>query len=230
MTVTTCKWDAVVCVILCLPPVGARVYACPLTPASYVDYKNIAKNIQPGETIFIDDGTLEFKVLEALDSKSLRARALISGTLYSRKGVNLPDTDLDLPFLCDKDKADLAFGVEHGVDMIFASFVHSAEDIREVRRELGEKGRFIPVIAKIEDQRGLYACEEIIAEADGAMVARGDLGIELPHSEVRHPQHNTPDIPLKTPHPMPLTLTPTFSRSSSRKRKSYPSATSPASP
>lgn len=151
---------------------------------SYVDYKNIANRIKPGEIIFVDDGTLEFEVLEALDTKSLRARALVSGTLRSRKGVNLPDTDLDLPFLCAKDKADIQFGLEHDVDMIFASFVHSAEDVRETRRELGEKGKYTPVIAKIEDLRGLHACEEIIAEADAIMVARGDLGIEIPHSEV----------------------------------------------
>lgn len=152
---------------------------------SYVDYKNIAKTIKPGQVIFIDDGTLSFEALEIIDENSLRARAQVSGALYSRKGVNLPDTDLDLPFLSDKDKHDIRFGLEHDIDMIFASFTHSAEDIHELRRLLGEEGEHVQVIAKIEDRRGLHACEEIIAVADGAMVARGDLGIELPHSEVK---------------------------------------------
>lgn len=153
--------------------------------ASYVDYKNITKAIKPGQVIFIDDGTLSFVALEVLDETSIRVHTRASGTLYSRKAVNVPGADLDLPFLSDKDKKDLSFGLEHDVDMVFASFTHSAEDILNIKRELGEKGENIQVIAKIEDRRGLNACSEIIAVADGVMVARGALGIELPHSEVR---------------------------------------------
>lgn len=89
-----------------------------------------------------------------------------------------------MPFLDDKDRGDLRFGIAHDVDMVFASFVRSAEDIDDIREELGEQGKHIEIIAKIEDRRGLLACKEIIAAADGVMVARGDLGIELPHSEV----------------------------------------------
>ena len=151
---------------------------------SFVDTKDIMNAIKPGQIIYIDDGTLSFEALEILDGTSLRARALDSGTLYSRKAVNLPGADLDLPFLSDKDKRDLRFGVEHGVDMIFASFTHSAEDVQQLREELGENGEHIQVIAKIEDRKGLLACAEIIEAADGVMVARGDLGIELPHAEV----------------------------------------------
>lgn len=162
--------------------------------ASYVDYVNITKTVKPGQIVFIDDGTLSFEALEILDKTSIRVRARASGTLYSRKSVNLPGADVDLPFLGDKDKKDLSFGLEHDVDMIFASFTHSAEDIRDIRRELGEKGENIQVIAKIEDRRGLNACPEIISEADGIMVSRGALGIELPHSEVRL-QRNTSGVP-----------------------------------
>lgn len=146
----------------------------------------MAKTMKPGQIIYIDDGTLAFEALEVLDGKSVRTRAQVTGTLSSRKGVNLPDTALDLPSVSEKDKSDLRFGIEHGVDMIFASFVHSADDVHEIRAELGEGGNHIPVIAKIEDRRGLNACVEIIAAADGVMVVRGDLGIELPHSEVSH--------------------------------------------
>lgn len=160
---------------------------------SYVDYLNITKTVKPGQIVFIDDGTLSFEVLEILDKTSIRVRARASGTLYSRKAVNLPGAELDLPFLGDKDKKDLSFGLEQDVDMIFASFTHSAEDIRDIRRELGEKGENIQVIAKIEDRRGLNACPEIISEADGIMVSRGALGIELPHSEVRR-QCNTSGV------------------------------------
>lgn len=156
--------------------------------ASYLDYKNMASTVRPGQILYIDDGTLAFEALEVLDEKNVRTRSQITGTLPSRKGVNLPDTALDLPSLSEKDKRDLRFGIENRVDMIFASFVHSADDVHEIRAELGEGGKHIPVIAKIEDRRGLHACSEIIAAADGVMVARGDLGIELPHAEVSHPR------------------------------------------
>lgn len=139
----------------------------------------------------MDDGTLSFEALDILDETSVRVRSRASGTLYSRRAVNIPGTDLDLPFLSDKDKKDLSFGLDHDVDMIFASFTHSAEDIHEIRREMGEKGQKVQVIAKIEDRKGLNACPEIISVADGVMVARGALGVELPHSEVRRLQHGT---------------------------------------
>lgn len=155
---------------------------------SYLDYKSMANTMKPGQAIHIDDGSLAFEALEILDEKTVRTRSLITGTLPSQKGVNLPDTALDLPSLSEKDKSDLRFGIENRVDMIFASFIHSADDVHEIRAELGEGGKHIPVIAKIEDRRGLHACSEIIAAADGVMVARGDLGIELPHAEVSHPR------------------------------------------
>lgn len=154
------------------------------TENMYVDYKNITKVIQPGRIIYVDDGVLAFDVLSIKDEKNIEARARNNGFISSRKGVNLPNTDVDLPPLSEKDKADLQFGVKNGVDMVFASFIRRAEDIKEIRKVLGEEGKNIQIIAKIENRQGLNNFAEILGETDGVMVARGDLGIEIPAAEV----------------------------------------------
>jgi pyruvate kinase len=155
-----------------------------LFPARYVDYKNITKVIQPGRTIYVDDGVLAFDVLEIVDDKTIKVKCRNNGFISSKKGVNLPNTDVDLPALSEKDKADLRFGVKNNVDMVFASFIRRAQDIKDIRAVLGEEGKHIQIIAKIENRQGLNNFAEILGETDGVMVARGDLGIEIPAAEV----------------------------------------------
>ncbi|KAI9739581.1 MAG: hypothetical protein M1834_006299 [Cirrosporium novae-zelandiae] len=150
----------------------------------YLDYKNITKVIEKGRTIYVDDGILSFEVLDIVDDKTIRVKCLNNGNISSKKGVNLPRTDVDLPALSEKDKADLRFGVKNNVDMVFASFIRRAEDILHIREVLGEEGKEIQIIAKIENQQGVNNFDEILKVTDGVMVARGDLGIEIPPSQV----------------------------------------------
>lgn len=154
------------------------------TENMYVDYKNITKVIEPGRTIYVDDGVLAFDVLEIVDDKTIKVTARNNGFISSKKGVNLPNTDVDLPALSEKDKDDLRFGSKNNVDMIFASFIRRAQDIKDIREVLGKDGAHIQIIAKIENRQGLNNFAEILAETDGVMVARGDLGIEIPAAEV----------------------------------------------
>lgn len=154
------------------------------TENMYIDYKNITKVIAPGRIIYVDDGILAFEVLEVVDDKTVKVKALNNGYVSSRKGVNLPNTDVDLPALSEKDKADLRFGVKNKVDMVFASFIRRGQDITDIRNVLGEEGKNIQIIAKIENRQGLNNFREILRETDGVMVARGDLGIEIPAAEV----------------------------------------------
>lgn len=149
-----------------------------------MDYKNITKVIEKGRTIYVDDGVLSFLVLEVVDEKTIRCRCMNNGKISSKKGVNLPRTDVDLPPLSEKDKADLRFGVKNNVDMVFASFIRYGTDITAIRQVLGEAGKEIQIIAKIENQQGVNNFDEILKEADGVMVARGDLGIEIPPAQV----------------------------------------------
>lgn len=149
-----------------------------------MDYRNITKVIEKGRVVYVDDGVLSFEVLDIPDSKTVRVKCLNNGKISSRKGVNLPKTDVDLPALSEKDKADLRFGVKNNVDMVFASFIRRGSDITAIREVLGEDGKQIQIIAKIENQQGVNNFDEILRETDGVMVARGDLGIEIPPAQV----------------------------------------------
>lgn len=150
----------------------------------FVDYKNITKVIEKGRTIYVDDGVLSFEVLQVVDDKTIRVKCMNNGKISSKKGVNLPKTDVDLPALSEKDKNDLRFGVKNKVDMVFASFIRRGSDITAIREVLGEDGKEIQIIAKIENQQGVNNFDEILKETDGVMVARGDLGIEIPPAQV----------------------------------------------
>ncbi|OZJ03685.1 Pyruvate kinase [Bifiguratus adelaidae] len=149
----------------------------------YIDYENLPAVIDTDKIIYVDDGVMSFQVLAKEDTQ-VRVRALNNGKLSSRKGVNLPRTPVDLPALSEKDKKDLQFGVQNGVDMIFASFIRRGQDIRDIREVLGEKGKGIKIIAKIENHQGVQNFDEILAETDGVMIARGDMGIEIPCERV----------------------------------------------
>lgn len=149
-----------------------------------VKFETLAKDVKPGELILLDDGKLEIEVLETNGVDEIQCKVNFGGMLSTKKGFNLPHTKLSIPAMTEKDHADLLFGIEQKVDWIGLSFVRKAEDIIELKKII-EAHEWRPrVIAKIEKPEALENLEEIIAVSDGIMVARGDLGVELPMERV----------------------------------------------
>jgi pyruvate kinase len=148
-----------------------------------VSYKALPRDVVSGSRILLDDGKLELAVLSA-SGEDVLCRVVRGGVLRSRKGVNLPDTPLSTPSVTRKDMQDLAVGIEEGVDFVALSFVRTADDVRKVRKILEKREKNIPLIAKIEKPEALENLDEIIQAADGILVARGDLGVEMPLAQV----------------------------------------------
>ncbi len=144
-----------------------------------VNYAGLAEELAPGDRLSLADGLVELEVLEVA-AAGVVARALSGGTVASHKGVNLPSGALGLPAMTTKDHDDLRFGLSAGVDWIALSFVRAARDVEAPRRVMAEAGRHVPVLAKIEKPQALENLDEIVAAFDGLMVARGDLGVEVP--------------------------------------------------
>eukprot|EP00050_Salpingoeca_kvevrii_P007683 m.297821 g.297821 ORF g.297821 m.297821 type:complete len:557 (+) comp13717_c0_seq1:13-1683(+) len=153
------------------------------TDKIFVDYPRLGEELAPGQRIFVDDGFFAFEVVSTSASGVL-CRVINGGELGERKGINIPGVILSLPAVTERDKLDLRFCVEQGVDMVFASFVRRADHVRELRAVLGEEGKHIRIISKIENHEGVSNLGEILDESDGIMVARGDLGIEIPPEQV----------------------------------------------
>lgn len=145
----------------------------------YVSYPNLAKDVEVGERIFLDDGKMEVQVKKILNETEVQVSITIGGILMPKKGVNLPDSKLSMPSLTEKDIADLEFIIDQKVDWVALSFVRKAVDIRELKARIKEKDSKIKVIAKIEMPEALKNIRDIIVESDGVMVARGDLGVEV---------------------------------------------------
>lgn len=153
----------------------------------YINYAGLAEDVKPGDRILIDDGLIELHVRE-VNGTDIVCRIENGGELGEKKGVNVPGVRVKLPALTDKDKEDIRFGVDAGFDFVAASFVRNADAIREIREILDEKGSTMQIIAKIENEEGIENIDSIIEASDGIMVARGDMGVEIPAEKVPHIQ------------------------------------------
>jgi pyruvate kinase len=150
----------------------------------YINYKTLPKEVSAGEAILIDDGRIQLKVIETNGKDKIKARVIIGGKISNNKGVNLPDTKTSVPALTAKDRKDLKFAMENGANWIALSFVRSPKDVVELKKIIGKKNSYMKVMAKIEKPEALIELDEIIKAADGIMIARGDLAVEVPQERM----------------------------------------------
>ena len=150
----------------------------------YVSYPDLHNDVKPGNVIMINDGRLEVKVKKILKNNDVQVEVILGGILSSKKGINLPDTKISLPALTKKDLADLDFIIEQKLDWVALSFVRSVKDIEILRKKIDQKKSKTKIIAKIEKPEALENLRDIIVESDAIMIARGDLGVELPVEKV----------------------------------------------
>ena len=149
-----------------------------------ITYDILYRDVKPGGSILVDDGLLKFEIVNVV-GKEIKCKAIVGGLIQNHKGVNVPNVKIQLPSITEKDIEDIAFGCEMGVDFIAASFIRKASDILEVRRVLKKyNGEHIQIIAKIENQEGVANIDSIIEVTDCVMVARGDMGVEIPIEKV----------------------------------------------
>jgi pyruvate kinase len=153
----------------------------------FINYNGLNEDVNPGDHILIDDGLIDLEV-KAVDEKNIVCTIISGGELGERKGVNVPGVSIKLPALTEKDIADIKFGIHEGFDFIAASFVRNADCIYQIRELLKEGGSPMQIIAKIENQEGIDNLDSIIEAADGIMVARGDLGVEVEPQKLPHLQ------------------------------------------
>ena len=152
---------------------------------AFMTYQRFPKDVKVGENILVDDGKLLFEVVSTDGEKEVKVKVIVGGPLKSKKGVNLPNTNISLPALTEKDRKDAIFALEQKVDWIALSFVRNPEDLRMLRDLIEQHSDYrVPVVAKIEKPEAVQNIDSIIAYTDGLMVARGDLGVEIPMQDV----------------------------------------------
>ena len=154
-----------------------------------ITYKDLPQDVAPGGTIMLDDGLIKLQI-QTVNDTDIVCTVLNSGKIKNKKGVNVPGVHLSMPYMSQRDKDDIIFGIEQGFDFIAASFVRTAQDVYEIRNLLNEYDSNIRIIAKIENREGVNNIDSILSAADAVMVARGDLGVEVPFEELPEIQKN----------------------------------------
>ena len=148
-----------------------------------ITYKDLPQDVQPGGTIMLDDGLIKLQIITVNDT-DIVCKVLNNGKIKNKKGVNVPGVHLSMPYMSQRDRDDIIFGAQQGFDFIAASFVRTAQDVYDIRNLLNEYDSDIRIIAKIENQQGVDNIDSIIEAADGIMIARGDMGVEIPLEDV----------------------------------------------